>query len=285
LELFKNRERKKIKLSLMSPQENLARLGAQRERYGGDMCTQAVTHLLNELIFGVNPQAEALVEARKVEIENFIDAIHGASVLAADQGKVLSVQIQFAQPGLSAIKQKCGSTKWHRILAAFGKECGVRQVYQIRFFMLDSVSAAEAHLLETHAQQCCIGMASDDPNGTICQFYSAASVSALGLSVLSVGAILEGSPRALVVTVTLHTADPAGTAEPSKARTDSVFGLTPTEVCFVVCNYMHGYDDQITFLMCEQPVIDKESSSHASQGDQKHHPSGREGPPPPPHFR
>jgi len=284
-ELFKDRERKRNKFRLMSPQDKIARLGALREQYGGDMCAQVDTHMLIELIFGVDLQAEALLEERKVEIENFIDAMHGASVLAGDQGKVLSVQIQFAQPGRSSIHQECGSTKWRRILAEFGVECAVRQVCQICFFMLDSVSAAEAHILETHAQQYCIGMVSDDPNGTICQFYSAASVSVLGLSVFNVGTILEGSPRALVVTVTLHTADPAHTAEPSKARTDCVFGLTPTAVCFVVSNCMHGCDDQITFLMCEQPGTDKASFSHASEGDQEHHPSGREGPPPPPHFR
>jgi len=167
-EVSKDRERYQKKRSLMTPQDKIARLSALREQYGGDMCTQAATHMLIQLIFGVDPRAEWVMMERMVEIENFIDAMFGASVLAADQGKVLSVQIQFAQPGLSEINRECGGTKWRRILAEFGVECAVRQVCQTRIFMLDSVSSAEAHLLETHAQKCCIGMASDDPNGTIC---------------------------------------------------------------------------------------------------------------------
>jgi len=147
--------------------------------------------------------------------------------------------------------------------------------------MLDSVSAAKAHQLETHAQQYCIGVASDDPDGTICQFYSAASVSDLGMSVLNVGSIIDGS----VLTITLYTADPTRTAEPWDARTDSVFGLNPTEVCFAVCHCMHGYDHQILFLMCEQPGTDNEVQGHAFDCDQQHHPRGQEGRPPYPHCR
>jgi len=139
LELFKHTERKRIKYSLMSPQDKIARLGALRDQYGGDMCVQAATHMLNEPIFGVNPQAEALLEERKVEIENLINAMYGVSVLAVDQGKVLTVQIQFVQPGLSGINKECGNTKWRSILAEFGIECAVRQICQTRFFMLDSV--------------------------------------------------------------------------------------------------------------------------------------------------
>ena len=172
-------------------------------------------------------------------------AVHGASVLAAEQGKVTTVQIQFAKSGRSEINKECGGTVWRRTLETFGLECGVRPICQARFFMLDAVSAAEVHQLETYAQQYCIGVASNDPDGTICQFYSAASVSGLGWSVLNVDTILHGSPRALVITVTLFTADPTRTAEPSSERTDSVFGLTPTEVCFAVCYCMHVYDDQI----------------------------------------
>ena len=65
----------------------------------------------------------------------------------------------------------------------------------------------------------------------------------------SVGNIIHGAPRVLVVTLTMFTADPKGTAEPSKTRTDSVFGLNPTAVCCVVCNCKHGCDDELTFLV------------------------------------
>jgi len=147
--------------------------------------------------------------------------------------------------------------------------------------MLDSVSAAKAHQLETHAQQYCIGVASDDPDGTICQFYSAASVSDLGMSVLNVGSIIDGS----VLTITLYTADPTRTAEPWDARTDSVFGLNPTAVCFVVCNCKHGCDDELTFLVCQHTGTDNVCCCHASDSDQEHHPSDPEGPPPLPSFR
>ena len=82
-------------------------------------------------------------------------------------------------------------------------------------------------------------MVSDDPNGLLGQFYSAAA-SALGLSVLSVGDILQGTPRVLVVTITLFTADRENTAAPSQARTDRVFGPTPTHVCFVVLTACPG---------------------------------------------
>ena len=99
-ELFKDRERKRNKFRLMSPQDKIAWLGALRDQYGRDMCAQVDTHMLIELIFGVDLQAEALLEERKVEIENFIDAMHGASVLAGDQGKVLSVRSSL--PSLAA---------------------------------------------------------------------------------------------------------------------------------------------------------------------------------------
>jgi len=246
---------RKTRFSLESPQEKTARNIVQREMYGGDMSTQAATHRLNEVIFGVNPQAKALLVQMKVEIENFIYAVFSLSVLATDQGKVLSVQIQFAQPGLTAINQECGGTKWRRILAEFAKECALSQVCQIRFTQFDSVCVPDAHLLETHAQQYCIHIVSDDPRGLLCQFYSAASVSALGLSVFRVGDILEDTPRVLVVTLTMFTADLEGTAEPSKVRTDSVFGPTPTAVCFVVCNCMYGCDDEITFLVCDRQYM------------------------------
>jgi len=103
--------------------------------------------------------------------------------------------------------------------------------------------------------------------------------------VLNNGDILQGTPLVLVVTLTLFTVDPKGAAEPSKARTDSVFGTNPTAVCFVVCNCMHGCDDEIIFLLCEHPGTDNVCCSHASDGDQEHHPSDPEGSHHSPHFR
>ena len=89
--------------------------------YGGDMSTQAVTHRLNEVIFGVNPQANALLDEMKVEVKTFLNAVQAAIVLATDQGKFLSVQIQFSQPGLKEIKKECGGTKWRKKLAILRK--------------------------------------------------------------------------------------------------------------------------------------------------------------------
>ena len=154
-----------------------------------------------------------------------------ASVLAADQGKVLSVQIQFTQPGLAAINRECGGTKWRRVLAEFAKECAVRQICQICSAHLDSVSVADDHLLETHAQQYYIRMASDDPRGLIYQFYSVATVSTLDLSVLNVD-ILQDTPRVLVVTLTMLTADLDGTAE---SHTLTVCSGRPPQRCVLLC--------------------------------------------------
>ena len=259
---------RKARRSLENPEEKAARLSAGRAMAGGDMSTQAATHRLNEVVFGVDPANEELMVEMEWEIENFLDAVQRASVLAVDQGKVLSVQIQFSQPDLTQINQECGGTKWHIVLTDFAKICALSQVCQIRLTQFDSVSAADAHRLETHAQRYLIELASDDPCGFLCQFYGVTSVSPLGLSVFNNGVILEGSPRALVVTLTMFTGDPKGTAEPSKARTDSVFGPTPTAVCFVVCNCIHGCDVcGVTFVVCEHPGTDKTCCSHASDGD------------------
>jgi len=90
---------RKIRLSLESPQEKAARNSAQREMYGGDMSTQADTHRLNEVIFGVNPQAKALLVQMKVEIENFINAVHRASSLTQS----LLTTLTYWRPTLSDI--------------------------------------------------------------------------------------------------------------------------------------------------------------------------------------
>jgi len=74
------------------------RNSARRAKYGAGMTTQAATHRLNEVIFGVDQEAEDELVVMKWEIEDLIDAVLRSSVVAADQGKILSVQIQFAQP-------------------------------------------------------------------------------------------------------------------------------------------------------------------------------------------
>jgi len=92
-----------------------------------------------------------------------------------------------------------------------------------------------------------IHLPSSDPDGVIGQFYSAAAASAKGMSVLSVDNIIRGAPRVLVMTLTMWTKDPKGRLKPSKTRTYSVFRLNPIAVCFVVCNYKDGCDDELRF--------------------------------------
>jgi len=101
-----------------------------------------------------------------------------------------------------------------------------------------------------------IHLASYDPDGVIGQFYSAAAVSTKGMSVLSVGNIIRGAPRVLVVTLTMWTKDPRVLPELSAARTDTVFGINPTAVCFVVCNCKHGCDYELNFLVCQHTGTD-----------------------------
>jgi len=238
---------RKARRSRESPQQKAARFSADRARYGGYLSVQVATRLLIEVIFGVDPELEDLLVEMQWDIENFLCAVQRASVFLADLGKVLSIQIQFSKSGLTDINRECGSTKWNNVLGDLAQECALSQVCQIRLAQFDSVSVAAVHQLETFAQRFCIEMASDDPYGYLCQLFCTASVSPLGLLALNVGNLLDGSPRVLVMTLTMFTGDPKGKAEPSKARTDSVFGPTPTAVCFIVCNCMHGCDDEITF--------------------------------------
>jgi len=57
--------------------------------------------LLLALLF---PRCEELLVQQKLEIDKFLDAVHAASPIAADQGKIMAIQIQFAQPGRSAVQ-------------------------------------------------------------------------------------------------------------------------------------------------------------------------------------
>jgi len=79
---------------------------------------------------------------------------------------------------------------------------------------------------------------------------------------LGVSDILQGTPRALVVTLTMWKTDPAGSAKPSPARTDSVFGPTRTKVCLVVCNRIPWWFDQITLLFVKRAGPDMQGRNH-----------------------
>jgi len=78
---------------------------------------------------------------------------------------------------------------------------------------------------------------------------SGAAVSTKGMSALSVGNIIEGAPRVLVITLTMWTKDPRCFPEARawELRTDAVFGINPIAVCFVVCKCKRGCDDELTF--------------------------------------
>jgi len=78
--------------------------------------------------------------------------VQDASVFAADQGKVLTIQIQFVQSGRWAILEESGGSPWRIKLSDFAHECELLQVCQIRFTHFHSVSADHARLLESHAQ-------------------------------------------------------------------------------------------------------------------------------------
>ena len=143
---------RKRRRDLESPEETAARLRKRRKNDGTGFTVQAATHLLNQIIFGVDEDIEANMVEMKWELDTFFDAVQRPSVVAVDQGKVLSVQIQYAQPGLATINAECGVTKWRLKLTQFAEECALFQVCQIRLTNFDSVSVTDAHLLESYAQ-------------------------------------------------------------------------------------------------------------------------------------
>jgi len=77
-----------------------------------------------------------------------------------------------------------------------------------------------------------IGLASRDPQSTIYQFYNASADMPDGMSKLSVRHIINGSPRVVVITVTLWAKDPTRSFEDSvfESLTDDVFGIAPIAV-------------------------------------------------------
>jgi len=257
----------------MSAVDKATLLKGMRDKRARDMTAQAAAHRLIELIFEPNQADLHWMRDAKEELEHIVYAIKGASVEAAVVGKIMTIQIQFAQCDHQEIQLECVAEKWVLKIEAFERECAVRKICLTQFFLHCAVSADKARKLETHAQQSCIAMCSRDPNDTICQCYCAASLSALNMSVLNIGAIFVGSPR---ITINLYEAHPSRAVEPCDSRTDAVFGEHPTEVCFAMLDCMHVYEHQILILMYERSGTDKTVQGHAFDGDQQYHPRDQE---------
>jgi len=224
----------------------IARNKRKRETLKNATSAQLTTHMLLAVLFKTIAFAAMLAE-QKMEIDTFLIAVHHASTIAADQGKVMAVQIQFARPGRQAIRTECRGGEWPGILSAFGQECGLREVCHVTFTNLRSFSAAHAHQLETHAQRKMINLTSRERDGTINQFYCAGAVSALGLSKLSTRYLVDGIPRVLVITITMWTQNMGELPAPRavKIRTDAVFGMHPTAVSLLACECNRGCDEKL----------------------------------------
>jgi len=197
------------------------------------LCVQAAIHWLLAHLFPVC--AELLVE-QKWDIDNFLGAVDTASYIAADQSKVMSIQIQFAKPGIGEImKETCGS-KWSNKLSDFGAEFGLLQVCQCTFTNLHPNSAGHTHLLESHAQRTMIDLTSRDPESTIYQFYNASAAKPGVMSVLKATHLLDGAPRVLVITATLWAKDPSRDFEERTfdSHTDDVFGIAAFAVRLIL---------------------------------------------------
>ena len=218
------------------------------------------------------------------ELSFFFDAVHKASVVAAQQGTILAVQIQYTQTGLVEILAETGGWKWRMKLKEFAVECALIQLCQIRLTNLDPVSASDAHKLETYAQRCLMLLTSYDPCSVINQFFDVSAAAADGMSVLTVGNILGTGDRSMVVTLTMFKAKPGVNAQPSPARTDSVFGPNRFKVCWVVCNCIHWCFNQLILPIFLIPGTDIFRPGHAFDGEQTHDPSGPAGPPHYPHV-
>jgi len=268
----------------MSPIEKEALLEALRVKNRTDTTAQEAAHQLINLIVIPSPADLERMHETKEELEDIIIAIRDLSVMAAEVGKVISAQIQFTKTGRIELRKECYQVM-KKTVKAFEREVAVQKICTVQFFMRHPVSTDKAHQLESYAQQYCIRMASDDSEGTICQFYSAAAVSGRGMSVLNVEGIIGESPRVVVVTITLYEADPLRLVEPWDARNDSVFGPNPTAVCCAVRHCMHVYEHPVLFLICDQPGADISAQSHAFDGHRKYHPRDPEGRPRRPHCR
>ena len=93
----------------------------KQDRRNRALGVQAAIHLLLALLF---PRCAALLVAQKWEIDNLLDAVQRASHIAVDQSKVISIQIQYAQPGCYEVLKESRGGPWPSKLSDFGKECG-----------------------------------------------------------------------------------------------------------------------------------------------------------------
>ena len=147
-----------------SPAEREATNKKLRDKYRQDNSVQEAIHLLLAHLFPVSAE---LLDEQKCDIDNFLGAVNKASYIAADQSKALSMQIQFARPGMDEIMKETRGTKWRNKLSAFGAGLGLSQLCQCTFTNLHPNSPGHTHLLETHAQRTMIDLASRDPESTL----------------------------------------------------------------------------------------------------------------------
>jgi len=227
----------RIKKAQKSPEEREAKNKKGRAKYCMALCVQGAIHWLLAHLF---PVCAELLDEQKWDIDNFLDAVNTASYIAADQSKVMSMQIQFARPGEVEIMKETRGTKWCNKLSGFGADFGLIQVCQCTFTNLHPNSPGHTHLLETHAQRTMIDLTSRDPESTLYQFYNASAAKPGGMSVLNAGRLLDGAPRVLVITATLWAKDPRRSGKGSfedcvfDSHTDDVFGIAAFAVRLVL---------------------------------------------------
>ena len=126
-----------------SPEEKAARLRKNNEKRRAALTVQSATHRLNRLIYGVEEDSDWEMVEMMGDLGPFFDAVKVASVVAAKQGKVFTVQIQFVKPGLMQITDECTGSQWRKKLRVIAEECGLRQVCQICLTNFNSVSVTE----------------------------------------------------------------------------------------------------------------------------------------------
>jgi len=220
-----------------SPEEKEAILKKIRDKYHLDISVQEATHLLLAQLFPV--RAELLVEQKR-DIDNFLGAVNTASYTAADQAKAVTMQVQFARPGMDEIEKETRNSFWRKKLAAFGADFGLIQLAQCTFTNWQPNAPGHTHQLETHAQRTMIDLASRDPDSTLYQFYNASAAKTGGMSVLRVGNLCDGAFRVLVITTTLWAKDPSRSGKESfnlriwDSHTDDVFGEGAFAVRFIL---------------------------------------------------
>ena len=207
-----------------SPEEREAINKKSRAKYCMALCVQGAIHWLLAHLFPVD--AELLAE-QKWDIDNFLDAVNTASYIAADQSKVMSMQIQFARPGEGEIMKETHNTNMRNKLSDFGADFGLFQVCQCIFTNVHPNPPGHTHLLESHAQSTMIDLASRDPESTLYQFYNASAAKPGGMSVLGTGRLCDGAYRVLAITATLWAKDPNRDFKECAwdSHTDDVFGI------------------------------------------------------------